>query len=207
MLKPFQTYIFELSKPSEFRIKLAGINPVGEVMEKIKRALDTYQLESVSAVKSLPIQEHREFPQWGGSCEAWHFDVKLAYPTTNIAVRQLIKERAGINADWISVRNLKETIDTEEQEAHGKDHEGALLDEENLQDAPGAQELAGQKRIGSLLKELESRKFDFAAEDSNADKVREPSAKKGQTTNDIAQGNTDPVGTHQNKIYRKPKGN
>ena len=92
-------------------------------------------------------------------------------------------------------------------EQRGKDHTGALLDEENLQDAPGAQELAGQKRIGSLLKELESRKFDFAAEDSNADKVREPSAKKGQTTNDIAQGNTDPVGTHQNKIYRKPKGN
>jgi len=60
-LKPFQTYIYELSKPSEFRIKLAGINPVGETMDRIKAALETFQLESISAVKSHPIQEHREF--------------------------------------------------------------------------------------------------------------------------------------------------
>ena len=113
MLKPFQTYIFELSKPSEFRIKLAGINPTGEVMDKIKNALEAYQLESVSAVKSLPIQEHRDFPQWGGPCEAYQFDVTLTYPTTNIVVRQLIKERAGINVDCIinssnfSIRNIR----------------------------------------------------------------------------------------------------
>jgi hypothetical protein len=196
MMKPFQTYIFELNKPSEFRIKLAGINPAGDVMEKIKNALDAYQLESVSTVKSLPIQEHREFPRWGGPCEAYQFDVKLAYPTTNIAVRQLIKERAGINVDWISVRNLNESIDTEEAEARGQDHEGALLDENELKDEPGAQELAGQSRIGSLLKELESRKFEFAAEGE----------KTGVMSTENT-GDTSPVGTSQNTVYRKPKGN
>ena len=191
-MKPFQTYIFELSKPSEFRIKLAGVNPQGEVMDRIKNALEAYQLESISAVKSLPIQEHREFPQWGGACECWQFDVKVAYPTTNIAVRQLIKERAGINVDWICVRNLNEADYTDEAEAHGKDHEGALLDETELKDAPGAQELAGQSRIGSLLKELESRKFEFAAESNEA----------GKTTNDTPQSETSPVGTTQNKVYK-----
>ena len=196
MMKPFQTYIFELSKPSEFRIKLAGINPTGEVMERIKNALDTYQLESVSTVKSLPIQEHREFPQWGGPCEAYQFDVKLAYPTTNILVRQLIKERASINVDWISVRNLNESIDTEEAEARGKDHEGSLLDETELKDEPGAQALAGQSRIGSLLKELESRKFEFAAEGEKSGAMSTEEADKAS-----------PVGTTQNTIYRKPKGN
>ena len=197
MLKPFQTYIFELSKPSEFRIKLAGVNPAGEVMDRIKNALEAYQLESVSAVKSLPIQEHREFPQWGGACECWQFDVKLTYPTTDIAVRQLIKERAGINVDWIAVRNLNEATYTDEAEAHGKDHTGALLDEENLQDAPGAQELAGQSRIGSLLKELESRKFEFAQDGKEA----------GKTTNETPTGDVSAVGTKQNAVYRKPKGN
>ena len=191
-MKPFQTYIFELSKPSEFRIKLAGVNPQGEVMDRIKNALEAYQLESISAVKSLPIQEHREFPQWGGACECWQFDVKVAYPTTNIAVRQLIKERAGINVDWICVRNLNEADYTDEAEAHGKDHEGALLDETELKDAPGAQELAGQSRIGSLLKELESRKFEFAADSNEA----------GKTTNDTPQSETSPVGTTQNKVYK-----
>jgi len=192
MLKPFQTYIFELSKPSEFRIKLASINPTGEVMDRIKNALEAYQLESVSAVKSLPIQEHRDFPQWGGACECWQFDVKLTYPTTNIVVRQLIKERAGINVDWINVRNLNEADYTDEAEANGQDHEGALLDETELKDAPDAQALAGQSRIGSLLKELESRKFEFAQESKEA----------GKTTNNAPLGNKSPVGTTQNKVYK-----
>lgn len=186
-MKPFQSYIFELNKPYEFRIKMATVDP-STVMEKIKNALNTYQLESVSAVKSLPIQEHREFPQWG-PCECWQFDVKVTYPTTAAQIRQIVKERAQINPDWICVRNLNEAIDTEEQEAHGKDHEGALLDETELKDAPGAQELAGQSRVGSLLKELESRSFEFA----------ESSKESGKTTNDTPQNDASPI-HGQNKI-------
>ena len=68
-----------------------------------------------------------------------------------------------------------------------------MLDEEELKADEGGQELAGQTRIGSLLKELESRKFDFAQDSNEA----------GKTTNDAAQGDTSPVGTHQNKMYKK----
>jgi hypothetical protein len=196
MLKSFQTYIFELSKPSEFRIKLAGTNPVGETMDRIKAALETYQLESVSAVKSLPIQEHREFPQWGGACECWQFDVKLAYPTTNIAIMQTLKERAHLNPTWINVRNLQEAEYTEEAEMRGSlnPNKGvAVLDDDNLQDAPGGQDMAGQRRVGSLLKELESRKFEFAQD----------SKESGKTTNDAPMGEKGPMST-QNKVYRKP---
>ena len=195
MLKPFQTYIYELQKPSEFRIKLAGVNPTGDVMEKIKSALDAYELDSVSPVKSLPIQEHREFPQWGGACECWQFDVTVNYPTTAITVHQLIKERAGINSNWICVRTLNEAEYTEEAEALGKDHDGALLDEDELKDAPGAQELAGQKRVVSLIKELESRKFEFAQD----------SKESGKTTNDktVPQNNTSTIGTVKNNLQGK----
>jgi len=195
MMKPFQSYIFEINKPYEFRIKMATVNP-SSVMDQIKNALDTYQLESVSAVKSIPIQEHREFPQWG-PCECWQFDVKVAYPVTVPQIRQTLKERAQLNPDWLAVRNLNEAIDTEEAEALGQDHDGALLDEEELKDAPGAQELAGQSRIGSLLKELESRKFEFAENSNEA----------GKTTNDAPMSDKSPVGTTQNVVYRKPKGN
>jgi hypothetical protein len=193
-MKPFQSYIFELSKPYEFRIKLAGVNPKGDVMEAIKNALETYQLDSISAVKSLPIQEHREFPQWGGACEVWQFDVTVAYPTTTVAIRQTLKERARLNPDWISVRNLHEAEYTEEAEMHGHDHKGALLDDPELK-AESGQELAGQVRVGSLLKELESRKFDFA----------EDSKEAGKTTNDVPQGDKSPMST-QNKVYRGTKG-
>ena len=197
MMKPFQNYIYELSKPSEFRIKLAGVEPTGEVMDKIKSALEAYQLESVSAVKHLPIQEHREFPQWGGACECWQFDVKVTYPATQVGIRQLIKERAGLNPEWVCVRNLLEAEFTDEAEANGKGQTGALLDETELKDAPNAQELAGQSRIGSLLKELESRKFEFAQDSKEA----------GKTTNETPMGVVAPVGSKQNAVYRKPKGN
>jgi hypothetical protein len=173
-MKAFQTYIFELSKPSQFRVKMANVEPVGEVLEHIKQALDAYQLETISPVKSVPIQEHREFPQWG-PCEAWTFDVTLAYPT-----------------------NLQDANDTADAEAPNADAaKGALLTQEDLGGSTEGQELAGQARIGSLLKELESRKFEFA----------EDSKESGKTTNDEAQGETSPVGTKQNKINDQRKGN
>jgi len=206
-MKPFQSYIFEMNKPYEFRIKMASINPK-TVMEQIKNTLNTWQLESISAVKSMPIQEHKEFPNWG-PCECWTFDVKVAYPATTVTIRQALKERAQLNPDWICVRNLNEAEYTEEAESAGHDHDGALLDVTELKDDPAGQEYAGQKRIGSLLKELESRNFEFAATDTNADKVREPSATKGETTNNpkrVPQGNTDPVGSKQNKIPNPTKG-
>lgn len=191
MMKAFQSYIYEINKPYEFRIKLATVNPTGDVMDRIKSALDTYQLESVSAVKSIPIQEHKEFPQWG-PCECWQFDIKVAYPVTVPQIRQTIKERAQLNPDWICVRNLNEAIGTDEAEAIGKDHVGALLDETELKDDPEGQSLAGQIRVGSLLKELESRKFDFAQD----------SKESGKTTDADPMGNTSPVGTKQNKVYK-----
>ena len=194
-MKPFQSYIFELNKPYEFRIKLATIEPKGEVMEQIKNALNTFQLESISAVKSLPIQEHREFPKWG-ACECWQFDVKIAYPTTATGVRQIIKERAHLNPDWICVRNLNEEVDTDEQEAWGHDHEGAVLTEPELKAAPDGQSYAGQSRVDSLIKELESRRIDVAA----------ASTAKGKDTNSEPTGDVSPM-TQQNKMYNPRKGN
>jgi hypothetical protein len=194
MMKSFQSYIYEINTPYEFRIKLATIEPKGEVMDKIKHALETFQLESVSPVKSLPIMEHREFPQWG-PCECWQFDVKVAYPTTSAYIRQTIKERAHLNPDWICVKTLHEDEYNNEFELHGKDHEGALLDQIELKADAGGQELVGKARSISLLKELESRKYEFAAE---GEKSGVMSADEVDTAS--------PVGTHQNTVYRKPRG-
>jgi hypothetical protein len=194
-MKSFQTYIAELNRPSEFRIKLAGVNPRGEMLEQIKRALDTYQLESISAVKSLPVQEHREFPQWGGPCEAYQFDVSLAYPANSVQVREVIRERARVNPDWICVRNLHEAEYTDEAESRGQDQKGSVLLEPEMKSESG-QEYAGQTRIGNLLRELESQKFEFA----------KANAEKAKTTNEVPLGNVSPVGTHQNKKYTPPKG-
>lgn len=201
-MKPFQTYIFELTKPHEFRIKMATVNPK-DVMEQLKNALNTWQLESISAVKSIPIQEHREFPQWG-PCEAWTFDITLAYPTTTVAIRQTIKERANINPDWICVRNLHEAEYTEEAEMVNSDRKGALLDQEDLGGSTEGPALVGQARIGSLLKEIDklTRTYEIAGNDNtDGDKV----VTTGKTTNDksVPVGNTSTIGTNKNKLQGK----
>ena len=193
-MKSFQSYIFELNHPYEFRIKIGSLEPKGEVLEKIKNAINTYQLESISKVKSVPIQAHKEFPQWG-ACESWQFDVKIAYPTTAEQLRQVIKERAGINPSWIHVRDLQEAENTEEAEANGKDHKGALLNDPVLADVEG-QSYAGQKRVDSLLKELETRKYEFA----------QKSKETGKSTNDTPVQTKSPMGTTQNKISSPVKG-
>jgi hypothetical protein len=201
-MKPFQQYIFELNKPYEFRIKMAHIDPKS-VMEQIKNALDSWELESVSAVKSHPIQEHRDFPQWG-PCECWTFDIKLKYPTNQVQVAQILKERANLEPNWISVRNLHEAEFTEEAESVNADQKGALLDTEDLGGSKEGQTLVGQARIGSLLKELETREYEVAGSDTTVGGEKDPAY--GKTTNELPMGDKAPVGSTQNKVYRKPRG-
>lgn len=206
-MKSLTEYIAARNQPYEFRIKLANINPKGEVMERIKNALNAYDLVSVTPAKSLPIQEHREFPKWG-ACECWQFEAAVAYPTINTQIRQLIAERAGINPEWICVYGKQEAEQNEAFEAYGKDHEGSLLLDNELKDIPGAQELVADKRKDSLLKELEenSPKLTGFKEPELTTTRASERTKPAKTTNQVPQGTASPVGTHQNTIPNPRKG-
>ena len=194
-MKPYQQYIFEINKVYEYRVKIAGTNPTGEVMERIKNALDAYCVESVTTAKSIPIQEHKDFPKLGPT-ECWIFEVAVKYPTTSNQLRQLIKERAGINPECVSVYGKNEYDFNEECEAEGKDHECSLLEQPELKADEGGQELVGKSRFDSLLKELSSRTYEFAAK-SEAD---------GKTTDTESPAAKSPVGSTQVKLPTPPKG-
>ena len=201
-MKSLTEYIASRNQPYDFRIKIARVNPKGEIMERIKNALNAYELVSVTPAKSLPIQEHREFPKWG-ACECWQFEASVAYPTITTQIRQLIVERAGINPEWVCVYGRQQADDNDAFEAYGKDHEGALLLDDKLQDAPGGQDLVADKRKDSLLKELDQQspkmtalKSDPALTSTRAQE-RTPAA---QTTNQLPQGTRSPVGSQQNKL-------
>jgi hypothetical protein len=207
-MKSLHEYIASRNKPYEFRIKLAKINPKGEVMERIKNALDSYELVGVTAAKSLPIQEHREFPKWG-ACECWQFEATVSYPTTPVQIAQLLRERAGINPEWVCVYGKQQADDNDAFEAYGKDHTGALLLDGELKDVAGAQDLVGDKRRDSMLKELEQHAPVMTALKSNDELVKTRATEKtprAQTTNQIPQGTKSPVGSNQNKITDMRKG-
>lgn len=194
-MKPYQQYIADLNHVYEYRVKIAGVDPKGEVMERIKNALNAFDLDTVTTPKSMPIQEHRDFPKLG-ACECWTFEVAIKYPTTANQLRQLIKERASINADCVCVYGKYEDDFNEEFEGHGKDHTGSLLEQPEMAADAGGQELAGQARRDSLLKELSARTYEFAAK----------SDATGKTSIDTPGDTKSPVGSTQNKIPTPPKG-
>jgi hypothetical protein len=200
-MKSLTEYIASRNQPYDFRVKIAKIEPKGEIMERIKNALDAYELVSVTPAKSLPIQEHVEFPKWG-ACECWQFEASVAYPTITTQIRQLIVERAGINPEWVCVYGKQQADDNDAFEAYGKDHEGSLLLDSELKDVAGAQQLVGDRRKDSLLKELDAQSpklsgFKDPKLISQQASEKTPAAK---TTNQLSRGTKSPVGSQQNKL-------
>jgi hypothetical protein len=198
-MNTFQDYLSEINKVYEFRVKFAC--DVKDKIETIKHALDAYQLESFSTGKRLPIQEYAEFPQ-SGAAEVTMYEVALGYPTTPPQLQQVISERAHISKSFVSVRTKLDDMNRESAEPIPR-AEPALLTPD-LEDAPGAQELAGQKRVTSLFKELSARTYEIAGKDTTLGGEKDPSY--GKTTNDSEPATTSPVGTKQNKIPSPVKG-
>lgn len=199
-MKSLHDYIAERNSNYSFRIKVAKQNPK-DIMEEIKNALNAYELVDITAPKSMPVQEHREFPKWG-PCECWQFEATVAYPTTQVQIAQLLKERTGMQAEWVCVYGKQQADDNDAFEAYGKDHTGSLLLDDKLKDVPGAQDLVGSKRKDSLLKELDKASVMLEGPDE-PDLVTTQSREKtrpAQTTNQLPQGTKSPVGSQQNKL-------
>jgi len=169
-MKPFQKYFYESSKLYEFRIKIANYDVTKpEVIDCIKNAIDAYQLETISNPKRLPIQEHRSFSKLG-PCECYIIDIAVKYPTITEQIRQLIINRAGVNADCVCVY----TKDQQEQEDainERLDSQEPVLTDPKLKDDPSSQDLVGQGRVASLIKELETRKYETAGKATPAGKT------------------------------------
>lgn len=185
-MKNLQAYFFEASKLFEFRVLLAGVDPKGEVMARIKDSINAYQVETIGKVKRLPIQEHRAFPGMG-ACEVYMFDVAVRYPTIVEQIRQLVIERGQIPAKAVIVytKQQAEQQDILEEETE----KSPILDNQELPSA-SSQDLVGEKRLSGLLKELESRKYEIAGNDKT----------DGKSLDASSIGNTSPVGSTQNKL-------
>lgn len=190
-MKPFQDYIFSLNKVYEYRIKIAGTNPKGEVMERIKNALDAFQIETIGTPRSVPIQEHRDFPKLG-PCETWVFEVTVKYPTTSNQMRQMIIGRAAIGANSVCVYTKNEDDFNEEAEALGKDRKVAALTTDELESNTDGQSLVGSNRIESMLKEL--------TKGTPPGLEKRPAAQKAEANAE----SKSPIGSTQNKITRAP---
>jgi len=194
-MKTLMEYMSEDKETYDFKIKIAATEITNEVLDKIEHALSTFEIASMSKPKNLPIVEKNlDFPSFG-SCEVSLILVSLNYPCTDAQIRQALNHQARIPAANIVVipKNQPEELlrdKAEEDENSNKKYEPILLKKE-LEDVSGGQELVGTQRVESMLKELETRRMEFAAKGTD---------EKAKTTNSLPMDNTSPVATKAHKV-------
>ena len=200
-MKNFLQHLTESQKTYEFRIKIANIDPA-EQLDRLKNALEAYGLESLSAIKRIPIKANDiDFPSLE-NCQIYLMDAVLKYPCNDAQVRAIIADRGNFPA-----ANVVVVPTGHPEEAWRWNLEGNELREyvqgEAVLDKPYEDNPAGKaagktySEVGSLLKELSTAKVEIAGNDP-AD---------GKTTNELPQGNESPVGSKQNTITDPVKGN
>lgn len=186
-MKPFTDYLIDMRPKYEFVVRVAGCDTVTEMQERVRAGLAMYVVESITAAKRLPIQEHKDFVGLG-ACEVHMFTVELKYPTITEQVASIVSNSLNISRKNVCVRTQREDAMHEAQVAEPKKaKDGSVLNNPEL-DAESGQALVGNNRVESMLKQLETRRHEFA---QKAEHARAPEA---------PQGHQSPVGSRQNKI-------
>lgn len=195
-MKNLATYLLESEQTYEFKIKIAGIECTNDVMDRVEHALAAFDVATVSKAKRLPIcDKPLDFPSFG-PVEVSLITATLKYPCTDAQIRAALGNQGRFPLANIVVvpknapeelRREEEGVDNcEDETKQNKKKAKALLDTE-LESPEGGQVQVGQKRLDSMLKELESQKLEF-------EKTEKTDSK---TTNDTPQNNTSPSGSRK----------
>ena len=176
----------------EFVIRVAGCDLDADGRQRIESALAMYVVEKIGSARRLPIQEHADFAGMG-PCEVHMIDVTVKYPTITEQIRTTVAQALNVPLRSVCVRTRLEEQQREPMPAPKKAADGSVLTEPGL-DAVSAQELVGQQRTESMLKQLQTRQYEFAEKMSKANEKLMP------------QGTLSPVGSTRNKIPSPRKG-
>jgi len=199
-MKTYKEYLAESKRTFEFRVKIADCDITPELREKIEQALEAYKLSDISKPKRLPIERTKEFSQLG-PVERQQFDIKVEYPTVPDAVRQTIHACCGIPLVCIRVVNL--FADEQEHDPVSNHEEGAVLANELPADDGKAQDTVGDRKVGSLLKELEKTKHGGDQHKGINDDILAAAVHKetaAKFNSDSAENKTSVLGTHKTKL-------
>lgn len=158
-MKSFKEYLIESKQTYEFKIKIAG-DYVEGCENKIKQALDKFNVQSCSEVKRSPIQETQiDFPEQS-NINVTTCDVICEYPATSHEVRDRIAEAFNLTASCVKVRSEHELQEEELNHEHDEKTGESLLRKDYEKE--NNQNLVGDKQVMSLLKELNKEKHQGA---------------------------------------------
>lgn len=152
-MKSFKEFLTESEKTYKFKIRVAGELPEG-FADTLESNLKKFDLVSLSAGKTTPIQEKpMDFPQLQ-NMELTHYDAEVRYPTSGHALEKYLVDNCSITHSHIIVRGEFDPIEEYQQEKDDKPYESLL----NTEDMGGesAQDSVAGNRVMDLLKELET---------------------------------------------------
>jgi hypothetical protein len=151
-MKSFKEHLVESKQVYDFKIKIAG-DTCPTVIDKLKRGLERFSVESFSSGKSTPIQETQvDFPDHK-NVGVTVYDVVLTYPTTSKQVQDIVAEALGISHGCVKVRNLREQEEELLNHAYDNlDRSSTLLGSDY--EKSNNQDIVGDAHMMTLLKEL-----------------------------------------------------
>jgi hypothetical protein len=153
-MKSFNEYLTESKKTYEFKIKIAGDLAEG-FKDKLKGAMERYSIVKMDNGKRLPIAErHLDFPELENT-NVTVFNVEINYPTTTQVLENYISQVCGCEQARVRVRTANQEAEQAQEEANKKEAEKPLIGQ--CDPAPSNhQDLVGEKKISSFLKDLAS---------------------------------------------------
>ena len=167
-MKSFKSYLVESEQTYKFRIKMAEMCD-DERMNALEAALEKYDMKSISKPKKTPIQEHPMDFQTLSNAEVYIMDAELQYPATAYQLYEYISQTVGIPANQLVVINKDhpEEIAREEALKEEGDEYVTKLDDAEYTDATkhDVAKVFGDEYNANMLKELETRKYEFAKKD------------------------------------------
>jgi hypothetical protein len=156
-MSTFTQYLTESAKKYDYKIKIAGQLPE-DLSKKLETAMDKFDLDSLSAGKTYPIQETPlDFPQFK-NVEVTIFDAVTNYPVSVFELSEYLSNYLNLAKNQVVVRKPGEP--TEQYQADMKVEKpnefASVLQDVEYKDAPKieADQIYGDKANQSLLKEL-----------------------------------------------------
>jgi hypothetical protein len=166
-MKSLKTYLMEAETTYQFRLKVA-CECNEETLDKLETALEKYELKSLSKPKRTPIQEHPTDFQTLNNAEVHIMDAEVQYPVTAYQLYEYISQVVGIPASHLVVINKDhpEEIAREEALKEEGDEYVTKLEDADYKDADKVkvEDHFGDKYNENMLKDLETRKYEFAKE-------------------------------------------
>lgn len=178
-MKSFNEFLIESRKQYQFRIKIAGLVSDSQ-LDKIEAALQKWGLVSLSSPKTTPIQKNpSDFPLLK-EIEVTMMDLTLDYPVTAREIAIHLNQYVEIPQDYIRVCSEHDSEDSEQDNAE------PLLTSPYPKSDEKKNPHYGEKFIKEFLKKEKNVPYKY--------KIAGGKTSKGETSNDLPQGNISPIG-------------